>query len=87
MNDSAYFIPSKEFDFVMIAEHMDESLIFLQDILCWPLVDLTYLKQNVRKQNSKSNMTQETRWMLNQVLRCVFEVKPKELKPKELKPL
>ena len=45
----------------MIAEHMDESLILLQDLLCWPLIDLTYLKQNERKTASKSNMTEETR--------------------------
>ena len=61
------FFSLKEFDFVMIAEHMDESLVFLQDILCWPLVDLTYLKQNERKQNSKSNMTQETRLVQTEI--------------------
>jgi len=57
-----WYLYFKEFDFVMIAEHMDESLVMLQDMLCWPLVDFTYLKQNERKQNSKSNMTEETRF-------------------------
>jgi hypothetical protein len=61
----------QEFDFVMIAEQMDESLVLLQDILCWPLTDLTYLKQNERKAASKSNMTEETRCISYQKLQVL----------------
>ena len=32
---------TQEFDLVMIAEKMDESLLFLQDLLCWPLESIT----------------------------------------------
>ena len=38
----------KQFDLVLIAEYFDESLILLDELLCWPYKDLTYLKQNER---------------------------------------
>ena len=52
----------------MIAEHMDESLVMLKDLLCWPLMDLTYLRQNQRMEGSRSNMTEETRSVLGPIL-------------------
>ena len=39
---------NKQFDFVLIAEYFDESLLLLNKHLCWPLKDMTYLKQNER---------------------------------------
>lgn len=39
----------KQFDLVMIAERMEESLILLADLLCWPLEHVKYLELNVRK--------------------------------------
>ncbi|GAB6025532.1 hypothetical protein CHUAL_011264 [Chamberlinius hualienensis] len=38
-----------EFDFVMIYEYFDHSLVLLADKLCWDLQDLTYFKHNIRK--------------------------------------
>ena len=32
---------SQEFDLVMIAEKMDESILLMQDLLCWPLESIT----------------------------------------------
>ncbi len=51
-------------DLVLIAEYFDESLVFLQDQLCWDIQDLTYLKLNERKAEKKTAMTEETRRIL-----------------------
>ena len=32
----------------MILERFDESLVLLQDLMCWPTEDIVYLKQNER---------------------------------------
>ena len=37
-----------EFDLVMIAERMDESLVLLADLMCWSLDDVAYITQNKR---------------------------------------
>ena len=37
-----------QFDLVMILERFDESLVLLQDLMCWPTEDIVYLKQNER---------------------------------------
>ncbi|XP_012562287.2 galactosylceramide sulfotransferase isoform X1 [Hydra vulgaris] len=39
----------EQFDFVLVNEYMDESLVLLQRKLCWQLSDVIYLKQRVRK--------------------------------------
>ena len=38
----------------MIAERMDESLVLLADLLCWPLDSVSHLDLNVRKQELKA---------------------------------
>lgn len=58
----------KEFDLVMIVERFDESMVLLQDLLCWELEDLTYLKQNERKAEKKSKITRKTREILTKWL-------------------
>ena len=42
-----------EFDFVMIAEFFEQSMVLLAHSLCWPLEWVTGISQNVRKQESK----------------------------------
>ena len=37
-----------QLDFVMITEFFNESLVMLQDIMCWSLEDVAYLKKNFR---------------------------------------
>jgi len=59
---------SQEFDLVMIAEKMDESLLLMQDLLCWPLESITYLDQNQRKPEERNQMSEETREVLEQWL-------------------
>ncbi len=49
------------FDLVMVMERFDESLVLLADLLCWPLEEVMYLKQNVRLSETKNVPTDETR--------------------------
>lgn len=64
----------KQFHFVLIAEHFEESLVLLAKILCWKLEDVKYLKLNARKASSKSNMTSETRDILRQWLWADYQL-------------
>ena len=38
----------KDFDLVMITERMDESLILLRHLLCWPMENITSLVSDAR---------------------------------------
>ena len=58
----------KEFDLVMIVEKFDASLVALQELLCWPTQDLTYLKLNERITEKKTNITEDTRRLLRKWL-------------------
>ena len=42
-----------EFDFLMIAEFFEQSMVLLAHYLCWPLEWVTGISQNVRKPESK----------------------------------
>ena len=46
-----------EFDFVMIAEMLEESLILLAQHLCWPLEWVAYISHNVRRPDKKVRKT------------------------------
>ena len=43
----------KNFDFVMIAEYFDESIILLSKLLCWPLEDVASFRNNAVPANKK----------------------------------
>ena len=43
----------REFDFVMIAEFFEESMVLLAHYLCWPLEWVTGINHNVRKPDTK----------------------------------
>lgn len=43
----------------MIAERMDESLVLLADLLCWPMEWVTHLDLNVRKPEMKAEAGQQ----------------------------
>ena len=47
----------KEFDFIMIAEFFEESLILLAHYLCWPLEFMVGVSHNVRKSDKKVSNT------------------------------
>lgn len=49
----------KFFDFVMIAEYFDESIVILRHILCWELDDVISLTLNARMDNYKKNLSDE----------------------------
>jgi len=57
-----------EFDLVMIAEQFDESMLLLQNQLCWEVSDMTYLRLNERVPGAKTKMTEETRSVLRKWL-------------------
>eukprot|EP00095_Tigriopus_kingsejongensis_P011141 maker-scaffold534_size144770-snap-gene-0.26 protein:Tk11141 transcript:maker-scaffold534_size144770-snap-gene-0.26-mRNA-1 annotation:"galactosylceramide sulfotransferase-like" len=48
---------SSQFDLVLIAELMDESIVLLADLLCAPLEEMGSLKINARKDSVKLNVT------------------------------
>ncbi|KAM4532839.1 galactosylceramide sulfotransferase isoform 1-T2 [Fundulus diaphanus] len=52
---------SKRFHLVLIAEHFEESLILLKDLLCWSMDDILYFKLNARRTSSVSRLDPETR--------------------------
>ena len=45
----------RQFDLVLILEYFDESLILLQNLMCWSTEDLVYLKQNERISKGRFN--------------------------------
>eukprot|EP00090_Calanus_glacialis_P043574 TRINITY_DN7717_c0_g1_i3.p1 TRINITY_DN7717_c0_g1~~TRINITY_DN7717_c0_g1_i3.p1 ORF type:complete len:421 (-),score=144.99 TRINITY_DN7717_c0_g1_i3:79-1341(-) len=64
----------KQFDFVLLAEHFDESLVLLARLLCWDLSEVRYLKQNARKVEKVSNITAEARGQLTTWLAADFRL-------------
>lgn len=52
---------SRRFDFVLLMEYFEESLILLKDMLCWTTEDVLYFKLNVRKKSSVSHLSPEMR--------------------------
>ena len=58
----------KEFELVMITERFDESMVLLQELLCWDLEEFTYLKQNERIEDKKSKITPRAREILTKWL-------------------
>ena len=49
----------QSFDLVMISERMDESMVLLADALCLPLEDVISLKNNARKREKITKMSDE----------------------------
>ena len=47
------------FDFVLIAERLDESLILLKEHLCWEFKDIVFYDKNVRKVSELTDMPKE----------------------------
>ncbi|CAL4122502.1 unnamed protein product, partial [Meganyctiphanes norvegica] len=53
-----------QWDLVMVMEQMEESLVLLAHILCWPLQDVLMLKINARTDDHHESM----RWELRKIL-------------------
>ncbi|GFT59445.1 galactose-3-O-sulfotransferase 2 [Nephila pilipes] len=47
------------FDFIMVAEYFDESVVLLRHILCWDLDDIISLTINARMGSYKKNLSEE----------------------------
>ena len=52
-----------QFDLVLILERFDESLVLLQDLMCWPTEDIVYLKQNERIAKGIMNDNDRMKWI------------------------
>ena len=66
----------EEFDFIMISERLDESLVILKEYMGWELRDILYLNRNVVSKFTKDKIPEETREkILNhlQLDRMIFE--------------
>ena len=64
----------EEFELVLIAERMEESLVLLADRLCWPLEYVTHLDLNVRKPERTVRLEEEERSTLAQWLNFDTEI-------------
>ncbi|XP_006825555.1 galactose-3-O-sulfotransferase 2-like [Saccoglossus kowalevskii] len=51
----------KEFDLVMIAEYMDESLVLLKKMMCWEFDDIIYYSNKVMSRETRSQMTENVK--------------------------
>ena len=52
------------FDFIIISEKIDESLILMKELLCWDFEDIVLLVKNARKDYAKFPMTDTIRQKL-----------------------
>eukprot|EP00794_Sanderia_malayensis_P015009 gene15009-16558_t len=50
---------SKDLDFVLISEYIDESLVLLKRLLCWSLYDIIYIRHKVRNDRFRNNITEQ----------------------------
>ena len=64
----------KQFDFVLIAEHFDESLVLLARMMCWDLRDVPSLAQNARKASKVSNITETAKQYLTSWLSSDYQL-------------
>ncbi len=62
------------FELVMMMERFEESMVLLADVLCWPLEDVMYLKQNERMTQFKSTPTDETKKIMRTWLAGDYKV-------------
>ncbi|TRY70384.1 hypothetical protein TCAL_08906 [Tigriopus californicus] len=58
----------RTFDLVMIAEHYNESVILLKNLLCWDYKDVASLKLNSRNKSAKSTLSSKAREALKEYL-------------------
>lgn len=63
-----------EFNLVLIAERMEESLVLLADRLCWPLEYVTHLDLNVRKPERTVRLEANERLILSRWLNFDTEI-------------
>ncbi|KAK2488775.1 hypothetical protein MC885_008456 [Smutsia gigantea] len=72
----------QRFQLVLIAEHLDESLVLLRHLLCWQLEDVVAFRLNARSQRSVASLSRESQerakrwcaldWRLYKHFNCTF---------------
>ena len=62
------------FDFIMIVEYFDESVVLLRNLLQWNFEDLSSLRLNSIKQNMKSNVSDLTRAKMKKFLQADYKL-------------
>ena len=62
----------EHFDLVMITERIDESLVLLQELMCWPMEHLAHLDLNRRKADNTVKLTARQRQVLRSWLRADY---------------
>lgn len=50
----------EEFDLVLVAEYLLESLVLLKDLMCWDFSDVTYFSANARIKSKVNEMSDRT---------------------------
>ena len=65
-----------EFDLVLMADHWEESMVLLQDLLCWDFTDLVSLKLNGRRKTNSSSaqLSEAARAELQQFLAADYRL-------------
>ncbi len=58
-----------DFDLVLIADRMDESMVLLADALCLPLANVTGFKVNARKESRVQQLTDGEKKTLRSALK------------------
>ncbi|KAK2708933.1 hypothetical protein QYM36_014531 [Artemia franciscana] len=58
------------FDFVMITEKMEESIVLLKHLLCWEYKDLVFLKLNARHDSTKIKLSARQEKLLKNWLKA-----------------
>ncbi len=64
----------EKFELVMMMERFEESLVLFADAFCWPLEEVTYIKQNERVKEIKNVPTNKTREIMREWLRGDYKV-------------
>ena len=64
----------QQFDLVLITERLEESLILLRYLLCWPINNIRHLHLNKRKEERKSNLSEHERKVLKEWLRADYQI-------------
>ncbi|XP_054760629.2 galactosylceramide sulfotransferase-like [Lytechinus pictus] len=49
-----------DFDLVLVAEYLLESLVLLRELMCWDLSDMTYFSSRVRTKSEEDKMSERT---------------------------
>ena len=64
----------QQFELVLVAERLEESLVLLRHLLCWPTEHITHLVLNKRKREKKVKLDPEEREQLKKWLKVDYMI-------------